>query len=822
MKISYRILIVNFAIVGLILVSSAAAFYSLIYGVLTSQQSKHLLHSASNFNVAYRQAMQGTEDDFLFLANNEKNILSKDSELSERNIDFIFEAVGDSSNELNQITSNSIVYIPKKKISINQFLDYNPHAVIKSYKTNEGKLYYYGRILTGDFLSELSKKIGCEIAIIWNNTPSELSNPLANEKNLFLLGEIYEKLSTKKNYEVYIDEGNSSDIIASLVTLTSNFEKSNNLKFLIYANLTEGAELRTSLLHILIIIGIAGIILSLILSYVFTDKIRKQISELNNATKLTKGGNFKNKITFKSKDELGELASAFNIMIDELEKNQKARNEYSDFISLINQNPTLNEISDAALSKIIKACDFTVGALYLIDGNEIKLASSHGWKTESNFQKKSEFFEIVLKTNEELEINFDSKSPVISTGIVDLEIKNIFIIPIIYNNKIIALLELGSIKKPGDEAKDYLKKIKQHLAIGLVNASTLVQLENFVAELKKLNDEYQQQNKKIKKQNEDLVLLHNELRGKAEELKIQKLKAEEATTLKSQFLASMSHELRTPMNSILGLTELIHEDQSINGKNKERLEVVRNSGKRLMRLINEILDLSKIEAGKMEINEEPIILSDLINEIETFVIPLVSLKNVAYKTVTRLEKNNVFKTDRVKIMQILLNLIGNAVKFTPEGSIELEILLKDEKLIFKIKDTGIGISEENQKIIFEEFRQLDGSTTRKYSGTGLGLTISKKIADLLKGSIELVSEEGKGSIFIFSVPFNFVEMRKKIQEKNIKASDQIPFQNSNTVLLIDDNSSVSYTIAQYLNSKGYQTEFAQNGKNGVQKANKLK
>ncbi len=820
MKISYRILIANFAIVGLILVSSAIAFYSLIYNVLASQQSKILLHSVSNFSSSYRQAMQETEDDFLYLFNNKKDYVFSNSNLSERSIDFIFKADEKSPNSLSIISSKNIVYVPDKKLTLKEFLEYNPQAVIKIYHTQQGELYYYGRIITGEFLSEFSKKIGSEIAIIWNNSTAELSNPLVNEKYLFLLNEIYEKLSTKKTYEVYINENNTADIIAALAKPSGNFEYSNNLKFLIYSTLTEISELRSSLLYILIIVGIAGIILSLILTFLFTDKIRKHIRELSNATEITKEGNFKNKITFQSKDELGDLAGAFNSMIDELDKKQKMEKDYSDFITLINQNPTLKEISEAALTKIIKACNFIIGSLYHVEEEGITLGSCYGWKADSPFDKQNEFFNTVLKTKETLEINIEHEFPIISTGIVDVEIKNILILPVLYNNKIISILVLGSVKKASHQAKDYLEKINPQLAIGLTNASALVQLENFVSELKRLNEDYLQQNDQIKKQNVSLVELHNKLQEKADELEIQKLKAEDATTLKSQFLANMSHELRTPMNSILGLTKVIIDDSSINKHNKERLEVIYNSGKRLMNLINEILDLSKIESGRMEINEDEVPINELINEIEAFVYPLINTKKLNYKTNCLIDRNTVVKSDRVKVSQVIMNLLSNAIKFTNEGLIELEISAEEEDLIFKIKDTGIGISEENQKIIFEEFRQIDGTNTRKYGGTGLGLSISQKISTLLNGRLELASEPGNGSTFVFTIPFNFIQVRTSNQNKAANNSI-LPTQINKTILVIEDLPSVKHTIGQYLNSKGYDTEFADDGKTGIEKAIQL-
>jgi len=203
---------------------------------------------------------------------------------------------------------------------------------------------------------------------------------------------------------------------------------------------------------------------------------------------------------------------------------------------------------------------------------------------------------------EMLELKFDEFPPIITTGSIKIELRYLFLIPIIYNSKVIAILELSGTEKPGNEVKEYIASVQEQLAIGLTNAIALVQLEKLVTELKQLNEDYQKQNVQIRKQNETLVDLHKKLKEKADELEIQKEKAVESTKLKSQFLASMSHELRTPMNSILGLTELILEENVIKGKNRDRIEVVLKSAQRLMNLINDILDLSKIEAGKMDLH----------------------------------------------------------------------------------------------------------------------------------------------------------------------------------------------------------------------------
>ncbi len=634
MKISYRILFITFAVVVLIIGSSAFTFYSIMYNVLSSQQSKYLSNSVNNFTYFYREILQNSEDDFIFLIKNNGGLSEKIQKLPEqypgKNIDFIIES-NLNSDSLKTVYYKEDVNIPKNEFSLKTFLEKNPSAAIKLYKSANSLEYYYGRIINEKLLNEVAQKTGAEISVIWKDTPLEISNNSQNQKYIYALSQAYKNLSSAKHSKIYSQSAESTDILASLYEPVTDFEKNSQFKFLIFTTLNEATDLKNNLKYILILIGISGVILSLILTYVFTDNIRKRLNQLSKATEFTKAGKFTNKIDIKSKDEIGNLANAFNNMMDVLSKNQKARNEYSDFIALINQNPTLNEISEAALRKIIQTCNFTVGAIYSIDNQNISLICSYGLEKDYTLADRSSFFDPVIKNKEIIEFNFTKQMPVIKTGIFSLQIKNLLIIPIVYNSKVIAVLELGAIDKPSDEARQYLFDIQEQLAIGLTNAKALVQLENLVNELKNLNEVYQKQNEKVTKQNETLLQLHEQLKEKAEELTIQKQKAEESTQLKSQFLASISHELRTPMNSILGLTELILEESSLSPKNTERLHVVLTSGKRLLGLINDILDLSKIEAGKMEKHLEEVVLDSFLFEIETIVKPLVDKKSLQFK-----------------------------------------------------------------------------------------------------------------------------------------------------------------------------------------------
>ena len=818
MKINHRIILVNLLIVAIVLGSSAIAFYSIMYNTLTTQQSKIIISSSRNFIFTYRSFIDGIDEEFWTLLNNTPEIFFERPLLTASYNDFYLEANTTDSTKIIGLSSKSFVQIPKQNFTINEFVEFNPYAIINVRKISSDRICYYGKIITNNTLDDFSQRIGSDIALVWDNFTAEVSNSNLNYQHTFLLSKAYNYLKQKNDLEVFVGDSETSDIIATSYKIDKLSIYGNDLGFVFFRSHSDATDLRETLRNILILIGIVGIILALILSYVLTHKLRSRISDLNHATAQTSIGNFDTRINVNSNDEIGNLGKAFNTMLDELKKNQRAKSEYSDFITLINQNASLSEISNAALKKIIDTCGFLVGALYSIDEDEVSLICSYGLNSTNPNRERNEFYKKIIETKKSIEISSESSLSTVQTGTLDLKISYLLLLPVINNNKVIAILELASIGKPNVDAKDYLEKIKEQLAIGLTNAKAVVQLENFVNELKLLNEEYQKQNIQIKKQNDTLLELSTQLKTKAEELAIQKEKAEDSTRLKSQFLASMSHELRTPMNSILGLTELILDKAQMSGKNRERLEVVLKSGKRLMSLINDILDLSKIEAGKMEIREEDLLLEEIIEEVSNTATPLALEKGLSFNVKRNCNTRFIINTDRGRVTQVLINLIGNAIKFTQKGKIELSVSFNQEKmLLFSISDTGIGISDEDRKIIFEEFRQIDGTTTRKYSGTGLGLAISKKILDLLGGKIWVASIEGEGSVFSFTIPVKYEQEKRKTEvmpvnvevlRKNIK----------NPVLVIDDDPEVRYTIGQYLISKGYEVIFAENGETGIKLA----
>jgi len=341
-------------------------------------------------------------------------------------------------------------------------------------------------------------------------------------------------------------------------------------------------------------------------------------------------------------------------------------------------------------------------------------------------------------------------------------------------------------------------------------------LENYYATLEK----------KVEERTEELRLANEELTGKKQELEFANIDLQEANKMKSQFLANVSHELRTPLNSIIGFSELLQEKAfgELNDRQLQYVEYVHSSGGHLLQLINNILDLSRIEAGRMQLEPEDFAITETLGEVLGIIRPLAHRKNVSIESKT-VPASPKLHADKAKFKQIMLHLLSNAVKFNVEGgsvSVDWDIVeeasgMKMERfVVFRIKDTGIGIKPEDTAKLFKEFEQIDSSITREYGGTGLGLVLTKRLVDLHGGVIYFESEPGVGTVFTVKMPLGTEEIDLPVY--STKLFSPVSMEKRQLILIASESQDINHLLEIYLAGGSYEVFTADDGLDLLRKA----
>ena len=304
-----------------------------------------------------------------------------------------------------------------------------------------------------------------------------------------------------------------------------------------------------------------------------------------------------------------------------------------------------------------------------------------------------------------------------------------------------------------------------------------------------------------------------------------KIAAEKADAAKSTFMANMSHELRTPLNAVIGYSEMLQEEAIDLGHNEfiPDLKKINAAGKHLLDLINSVLDLSKIEAGKMELYLESFEVRNLITDVAAVIEPLVA-KNANRLAIHCAPDVGAMRADLTKVRQVLFNLLSNASKFTEAGTITLEVARRagaaGERLVFRVIDSGIGMTPEQMAKLFQPFTQADASTTRQYGGTGLGLTITKKFCEMMGGTVSVESEPGRGTSFTVELPAQVGEAKAQVGQAVTPLFDVNA--DAPLILVIDDDPAVQELMTRFLNREGFRAASALDGQEGLRLARELR
>lgn len=311
----------------------------------------------------------------------------------------------------------------------------------------------------------------------------------------------------------------------------------------------------------------------------------------------------------------------------------------------------------------------------------------------------------------------------------------------------------------------------------------------------------------------------------AQQALVDKLEAESANKTKSMFLANMSHEIRTPLTAIIGFAEVLRDDGMMPAKKESARRTIVRNGKHLLSVINDILDLSKIESNKLDIEEVEISFLQLINDVESVFEPQFKEKDLDFIVNYQFPLPKIVVSDPTRVRQILFNLLSNSSKFTERGSVSLTVKFDDQKecIQISVKDTGIGLSTDQMNKVFSPFSQADVSTTRKFGGTGLGLTISRRLARMLGGDLKVYSKEGEGSEFILTFKTGHVtEMYSKISQYQSDSVAKVPEIDvtllSGNILIAEDTKDIQDLLAYYLDHKYVEITFANNGEEAVELA----
>lgn len=595
-----------------------------------------------------------------------------------------------------------------------------------------------------------------------------------------------------------------------------------------------------------IVIIVVAAFLSLLITFLMTSSILSSVSALKDTmSEITATGSLvKAKVT--GNNEITEMSRHFNALVARLQKQFWLRDGQNAVNQELSGELSYDELVTRSINFVSRYVDACTGALYSYnkDHSLCELKSSFAFVEKKHFSNEFKLGEgivgqVAVEKSPILLANITRQEAVGTTGTVSEPPKSIYIMPLLHEKELYGVLEVASFEEIDNVKREFLDSAANIISISLFTASQNEQIRALLESTQEANEKLQAQTEELQAQTEELQAQTEELEAQKEELEAlneefqqqsaelgeqnveletQRQQVEEANRLKSEFLSNMSHELRTPLNSVMALSRVLimQAKEKLSEEEANYLEIIERNGKQLLNLINDILDLSKIEAGRMDVSPRLFSPKATIDTIVESLEPLAEDKGieVIQKIPDDLPK---IESDESRVHQILQNIIGNAVKFTEKGSVTVSASGDAQKIHIRIKDTGIGISEKDLPHIFDEFRQVDGSSSRSFEGTGLGLTIAYRAAKMLGGDISVESALGKGAAFTVTLPMKW-EGIAQVYEPVIAIPPPQIIPERKTILIVDDEPNVVTMISDYLAKEGYNTIMATSGKEALKLA----
>ncbi|GIH54040.1 hypothetical protein Mro02_09540 [Microbispora rosea subsp. aerata] len=530
-----------------------------------------------------------------------------------------------------------------------------------------------------------------------------------------------------------------------------------------------------------------------------------QVRAIAEVTSAVARGDLTRSITVEAPGELAQLKDNINTMVATLRETTKT-NQEQDWLKsnlarisrLMQGHRDLMEVARLIMSELTPLVSASHGACYLVDDGRLNLIAGYGIQPGSAPKPSFELGEGIigqaaLEAKQIILEGVPVDSITVETGLSRSNPAQIVVLPILFENKVLGVLEMASFRQFSEVHLAFLTQLVETIGVTINTIMANSRTEALLTESQRLANELQERSDELQRQQEELRRSNAELEDKAallakqnRAIEIQNFQIEQArrtleeraeqlavsSRYKSEFLANMSHELRTPLNSLLVLAKLLAENAegNLTPQQVEFARTIHDAGSALLQLINDTLDLSKVEAGRMDIHPQTMSLSALVDYMEATFAPLAQDKGLSFAVRVDPSVPYEVRSDEQRLQQVLRNLLSNAVKFTHEGEVRLEVTRApgdvryvdeklqrspEEMLAFKVVDTGIGIAPDKLDVIFEQFRQADGTTSRKYGGTGLGLSICREIARLLGGEIHVQSAPGEGSTFTLYLPRNY-------------------------------------------------------------------